>query len=271
MSNLDFNSQMYNITAENELAIVLSHYSSEYVFSVIKNALEKRFSSVPIIGIPNVVGAWEQNFKAITINYGNSIEIQKVRNETYQEIIDIICKEFNLNFTVADIDVFSAAYQLYDLFVCKFIDTLIVDFFAKYIYKERSGIYETMGLSEMKKNKNSSTLYYKRIYKDSKIGIINAYIDSVITNICGMDISLYQMISMAIPSKELAQFYIDIISPNGDFFKESIVPILNSEIRAVIITNIRLKLHAIAEAHDQIYNTNYLNNAEENNNTEEEI
>lgn len=253
MGHLDFNSQMYNIERENELADVLSHYNSEFVFNVIQNALQGRFSNNNFLTIPNVVNAWEQNFKAILDQFGNSSmqEVHRVRTETYKEIINIICKEFNLNFTVADVDQFSAANKLYQLFVCDF-NELIISFFAKYIYKERNSIFDSMGLAEMKRNKDSSNLYAKRVYKDNKIATINAYIDKVITGLTGMDFDLYQIISIAISSKELVQYYIDLISPAGDFFNESIVPVLQSDNRAVLISNIRFRLHDIAMSHDQI-------------------
>ena len=102
MSSFTANAMAYNVTTENELAEVLSHYNSDFVFSVVDDAMKKRFQSVPIIAMPNVVAAWEQNFKAIIAQYGESAtgEVSRVRDETYREIIDSICKEFSLNFTV---------------------------------------------------------------------------------------------------------------------------------------------------------------------------
>ena len=96
MSGFNANSQMYNIVSENELAEVLSHYSSEFIFSIVDNAMKARYNNVPIATIPNVVGAWEQNFKAIIETYGSesSMEVLNVRNETYREIISCICREF---------------------------------------------------------------------------------------------------------------------------------------------------------------------------------
>ena len=163
MSSFNANSQAYNITTENELAEVLSHYSSEFVFSIIDEALKSRFLSVPVVAMPNVVAAWEQNFKAIQAQYGaeSQNEVLRVRNETYREIVDTICKEFKLNFTIDDsIDIYSAALHLYDLMVCNFTSNMI-SFFANFIYKERSNLYDSLGFSEMKKNIDCSTIYGK--------------------------------------------------------------------------------------------------------------
>lgn len=254
MSSFNANSQIYNVVTENELSEVLSHYNSEFVFSIVDEAMKKRFLTVPLTAVPNVVGAWEQNFKAIIATYGSESydEVMRVRNDTYDEIIEMICKEFRLNFTIDDsIDKFSAAFHLYNLFVCNFSENLI-EFFANFIYKERSSLYESLGLAELKKNKDSSTIYGKKIFKDIKIAIINANIDMVITQICAMDIPFYSIISLICGNNsELKKYYLSIISADTDFFAKAYVPSMNSEIRPELITGIRFRLQDIAAAHDQ--------------------
>ena len=254
MSSFNANSQAYNITTENELAEVLSHYSSEFVFSIIDEALKSRFLSVPVVAMPNVVAAWEQNFKAIQAQYGaeSQNEVLRVRNETYREIVDTICKEFKLNFTIDDsIDIYSAALHLYDLMVCNFTSNMI-SFFANFIYKERSNLYDSLGLSEMKKNKDSSTIYGKKIYKDIKLAVINANIDMVVSQISSMDIPFHSIISlMCGNNSEFKKYFLTIVSAEADFFQNAYLPVLNSDIRPDIITGIRFKLQEIAIAHDQ--------------------
>ena len=259
MSSFNANSQAYNIATENELSEVLSHYNSEFVFSIIDNALKKRFVEVPIASIPNVVGAWEQNFKAIISQYGDDsiAEVYRVRNETYMEIIDTICKEFGLNFTIDDtVDVYSAAYHLYDFFVCNFANNLIT-FFANTIYKERAAYYDMLGLAEMKKNKDSSTIYGKKVYKDVKLAVIMANIDMVVSAVCQtvkeMDIKFYSILgTICGENSEFRKYLISIISADSDFFEKNYEPIINSDIRSEIITGIRFKMHEIMIAHDQI-------------------
>lgn len=257
MSSFNANSQMYNVVTENELSEVLSHYNSEFIFSIVDEAMKKRFLTVPLTAVPNVVGAWEQNFKAIMATYGSEshAEVMRVRNETYDEIIEMICKEFGLNFTIDDsIDKFSAAFHLYNLFVCNFTENL-VEFFANFIYKERSSLYESLGLAELKKNKDSSTIYGKKVFKDIKIAIINANIDMVLTQICAMDIPFYSIISLICGNNsELKKYYLSIISADTDFFTKAYVPSMNSEIRPELITSIRFRLQDIAAAHDQTLN-----------------
>lgn len=269
MSSFNANSQAFNITTENELAEVLSHYDSEFVFSIIDEALKSRFLTVPVVAMPNVVGAWEQNFKAIQNQYGSDShsEVLRVRDETYREIIDIICKEFKLSFTVDDsVDVYSAAFHLYDLMVCNFTSNMI-SFFANFIYKERANLYESLGLSEMKKNKDSSTIYGKKIYKDIKLAVINANIDIIINQVSTMDIPFYSIIGTVCGNNsELKKYFLSIISAESDFFQNTYLPVLNSDIRPDIITGIRFKLQEIAIAHDQTISNSEIDGLNNNEN-----
>ena len=66
--NATANTQAYSVATENELSEVLSHYSSEFVFSVVDMAMKKRFEELPLSTVPNAVSAWEQNFKTIIKN-----------------------------------------------------------------------------------------------------------------------------------------------------------------------------------------------------------
>lgn len=254
MSSFNANSQAFNIATENELAEVLSHYNSEFIFTVVDNAMKSRFLELPIAAMPNVVGAWEQNFKAIISQYGegSTLEVFRVRNETYREIIDTICKEFGLNFTIDDsVDLYSAAFHLYNLFVCGFAENLTT-FFANFIYKERAAIYDSMNLSDLKKNKDSSTAYGKKIYKDIRLAIINANIDRVVSEICSMDFPFYSVImTICGANSELSKYFVSIVSANNDFFTKAYVTVLNSDIRPDVITSIRFKLQKLAVAHDQ--------------------
>lgn len=239
---------------ENELAIVLSHYESDFVYDIVKSQINSIIYPISSVSIPtNAVGAWEQNFKAIMDQYGaeGATKIQEVRQETYREIIDIICESFKLNFTIADVDLFSAAYTLYNFFICNLREN-ITNFFAKYIYKERSGIYDSMGLSELKKNKDSSTIYGKRMYKDIKIAVINANITKVVLNICdGMDFDFASFITTSLDDKNLSKYIVSIVSSDSGFFTDYISNIIKTHL-AEYITDIKLAIQKIAICHDQI-------------------
>lgn len=249
------NPYLYDIATEAELSEVLSHYNTEYVLSVLRNTMAARFSPNSVMATqPNLVSAWETNFKELHAYYNYpefQSKIEAVRINTYQEIIDTICREFHLNFTIDDtIDLYSAAYFLYEFFVSNFNQN-VIQFISTYIFKERSDIYESMNLAALRKNKDTSTTYGKRLYKDIKLVTINASIDAVVTNICTMDIDLATIL-MNIYPKEKAMYILQLVSPMDDFFKNFYAQILNSPIKSILLTEIRFALQNIASAHDAL-------------------
>jgi hypothetical protein len=246
MSDFIANSNMYNINTENEIASVLSHFNSEFIFDIIRDNLEKKFN-YSTINAPNIVISFEQNFKQIMSIYQTNLdEINAVRIATYKEIINIICKSYNLQFNDSDdIDYYSAAMYLYDFLVANFSNYMEL-FFANYIYKERNAIYDALNLGNMKKNKDSSTLYGKKTYKDIKLAIINANLEYVIQNICVYDIDLHTVLSNIYPDKNIVNYISNIISPIYDFFKTAYVSVLQSDINAMVLSNIRFKIQNLS-------------------------
>lgn len=249
MGNFNANNA-YAIATETELATALSHFSSEVVLSIVEEAMKKRFEEMPILSLPNVVAALEANFKAIMIKYSDlpetAVEVPRVRNETYVEIITSICREFGLVFTEDDnIDLYSAAHIMYDFFVCNFMPTM-VSFFSNYVYYERNSLYESLNLAEFKKSKDSSTVYGKKVFKDVKLAVINANIDYVVSQISGFDIPLQQIVNITRQPYDAA--YINsLVNPSNDFYKMAYVSLLNSHLRANIITSIKFKLIEYAQ------------------------
>lgn len=240
------NSSLYNIISVNQLTEVLSHYDTNFVMSVVDNSIQSRYNPNAVLSQPNVVAAWEQNFKQMLSEFADlpdsKTRIMGVRDETYREIIRRICSEFKLNFTIDDdIDLYSAAFHLYDFFVANF-NTNLITFFCNYICKERTDIYEALNLATLKKNKDSSTLYGKKIYKDIRLAVINANLDKVIQYICGFDIRLSDIFSAVYSQKEIAYFMSTIVSDAGDFFKTFYVEILGAAIRPILLTHIRLSI-----------------------------
>lgn len=266
------NSQLYNVNTENELAVVLSHYNTEFVLSIVDDAMKRRFLYVPNdYGMPNVVGAWEQNFKTIQNYYGSDShnEVLRVRNDTYTEIIESICREFGLTFTIDDtVDLYSAAFHLYNFFVCAFTENLIT-FFSNFIYRERNTLYDALGLAELKKNKDISTIYGKRVYKDIKLAVINANIDKVVSEVCNIEIPFDTILDVIYGSgSEIKNFLVLLVSSEEGFISRIYAPVLNSDIRADIITRIRFNLQEIALANDMIPSVTPV--VQNNDNTEKE-
>lgn len=234
----------YAITHENELAYVLSKFENDFVYSTVIESLNNKLRNYSN-SIPNIVNAFEQNFISIKADFpGDSAQIIDVRNDTYENIIRILCDSYQLVYNNDDVDVYTAASTMYSFLVSDF-QKLIVSFFVNFINKEKNGLYDMCKLQDQKKNKDVSTIYSKKYFKNPKMAVISANLDSVITNICrGFDITLDTYISVAYgeDNKEIINFLNTTISPVNDFFRTYIASVFETDYKPIILTSIRLEL-----------------------------
>lgn len=246
MSGFNANSLTYNITAENEVASILSHFESEFVFDIIRDSMEKKYS-YNYISSPNLINALDMNFKQIEDYYQKDLDIIRLTKiETYKEIINVICKEYNLEYRdIEDLDYYSAAYYVYDFFVSNFC-TYLVSFFTDYIIKESENIYNTFNLGNMKKNKDSSTLYNKKIYKDPNLAIINANLEYVINNMGQLDIGLEYILLSTYKNFDIVNFILRFIRPFNNFFRESYIQPFSTDIKAELLSSIRIEIQKVS-------------------------
>jgi len=241
MTDLYRNDQVFTMVAEGEIAKLLSQFSDSYVIDVIDRNLANRFSYNPVSANPNIVSSFEMNFKDMMNRYPTDQEnCMNVRHETYLTIINKICNAFNMQYVGNEPDLFSIAYNLYDLFVSGYSRN-IIKFFSTYIYANRNILYANMGLERYKKSKDSSSSSVKRIYNDPVTAIVITRIKDVIYYISGFDINLYQFLS-SVYSIPVADYIIQNIQPTGmsDLYKDEFcakamaTPTLLTEIRSAI-------------------------------------
>lgn len=243
MSDFIANSQAYNITSENEIAIILSRFNSNYIFDVIKDTIQNRFSNYNYLTNPNVVSAFEQNFKDLQARYPSDAQnIAYVRQETYKEIINILCKEYSLQFNDnGETDYFTLALYLYDFLVANFNRYLTL-FFANYIYKEKNNLYDFLSMESMKKNKDTSTIYNKKVYKDIKLAVLNANLLTVVASMSQFDISFENILMSCCGNKIIVNGILNYIQPIDDFYKNSYCKVFQTDFQPVVLTNIRLEI-----------------------------
>lgn len=243
------NSEQYNIVSENELTEVLAHFNTEFIMSIIDSAIANRNNPTAFASNPNIIDAWDANFKQIINYYGSADVTERVntlRVDTYQEIIKRICTYHGLNFTIDDVDLYSAAHYLYQFFVSDFLKYMD-QFFAMYIIGEAAGLYEAMNLGSLKKNKDTSTIYSKKIFPDPRLAIINANIDMVVTYISGMDISLDQIFARCGLTNQEAAYLNNLVCDQDNFFRNHYVTtIANEYVRPIRLNNIRFIIRSLA-------------------------
>lgn len=243
------NSERFNIVSENELTEVLAHFNTEFIMSIIDSAIANRVNPTAFAQNPNVVDAWDTNFKQL-INYYQSTDaterITTLRVDTYKEIVDRLCVYHGLNFTVDDVDLYTAAHYLYKFCVSDFLNHMDI-FFANYIIQNASGLYDSIGLNNMKKNKDTSTIYSKKIFADPKLAVINANISSVVNFICGIDISFEQILFTCGLTLQEATYLNELVSDQNNFFRSHYVTtISNDYVRPIRLNSIRLHIRNMA-------------------------
>lgn len=246
MSILNSNLMQYNISSEAELSNILSNFNEDMIYNIVQDNIDQRFNYYQLT-LPNLVSSYEANFKNLLLTYpDNSQIINQTRNNVYANIINILCSNFKLSISIdEDSDLYSIAFILYKFLVSEY-RLNVVNFFVNFISKEKNNIYDVLSLNDKKKNKDSSTAYNKKVFKNVKLAVITANLEYVMNNICILDISFEDLVNIIYTyDKNISKTILSIVVPNTNFFKDNIVPIINSNIAPIIMTDIRITLHSI--------------------------
>lgn len=242
MSSFIAANSTYNIQSEKEISDALSQFSPEFIMDTIKYRFEDRINTVQLQN-PNIPSAWEQYFKQLLNNYPmDKHEIEVVRDNTYLEIMRIICRETGMQFNEnINSDLYSCAFYLYDFLIANFNNHMI-SFFANFIIREKNGIYDVLNLAGFKRNKDSTTIYNKRLDKNVKIAIINSNLEYVIDSMFNFDISFHNILETIYGGSSVVQLIESICLPIDDFYRTNYLPLLMSNMKPIIITNIRMAI-----------------------------
>jgi len=253
MSSFTANSQAYNIQAENEVAILLSNFSTEYIFGVIQDILSERHRSFDILPKPNLVISFEANFKTLLAQFPSDRDnILQVRDQTYREIIELIAREFQMEIRYDEtVDFFTTAKYMYDFFISNY-NAYVSLFFSKIIAREKDGIYQALHLEETKKSKDITTLYNKKLYNDPKIALINSNLTKVIGYITQVEFSMETILNYIYGNNIIAtNLFLQHLFPQVSFFQSAYCSLLrNQEIYPLVITAIRLEIQRINTPND---------------------
>ena len=244
--NFNPQSRVHDIMSEGELANILSYYNDDFIISTVQdNIAQKRMQSGNVIQMPNFVGALEQDFKYLSSIYtADTAEINERRISIYISIINILCNNYNLTFNdpgYGNVDYFSLAFWMYDFLVCNF-DTHMIDFFIALISNNAQSIYNSLDLSNMKKTKDTASMYAKQVYDNQIIAAISSNLKTVLISVSGYTIEFRDILNTVLVNPA-GSFIADYIYPNNDFYREIYCQyILNENTLPINITNIRLEL-----------------------------
>lgn len=237
------NLELYNMNSEFTITELLSHFDSDIIIDIMKDKLSgNKYKTLPE---PNIISSFEENFKNMNQEFpGDSQNINIIRTRVYREIIETLCEAYNLQFNYLDesIDLYSAAYYMYDFLVCNY-SNILVNFFTSFIINNSDSLYKNLNLESLKKSKDSSTIYGKSIYDTPKYILISANLEKVINYISTLDVTINNIFASTYVDIKIIDFLNNIIADKGNFFKNFYCSILNKvEILPIVLTDIRLQL-----------------------------
>ena len=240
-----FQNDQYHLANERELAEVLASFNSDYIFQVIDSYLLRRYEFAMTLK-PNIVNAFKTNFDNIRLQYPMDIQnTNEIEELTYKNIIERISDKCGLEFNDDTSDnIYLLATTLYDFMVSRFTDYMI-SFLINLITRETDSIYSALNLEELKKNKDSSTIYNRKVMGDAKLAVIVANLFDVMKYLSELDIRFDDIISYTYHDT-IAQLIINNFGETRNIYNEFMLAILgDSMLLPTYITEIKLKLQKI--------------------------
>ena len=245
MSGFLMNNKAYEVQANNQVATLLAEFDSGYIMGVIEDTLNQIFNNFDIIARPNIVQSFEMNFKEMYNIYESDLDnINQCRIETYQTIIDYICKKFELYFRQPEnVDLYTLAYFLYDFFVSR-MNIYMVQFYVKHIIAEKDNIINFLNIEELKKSKDPNFLYNQRIYHNDDMASIATNLPLVLKTLANntqvTDHQIYLYTYGQQPN--IVQLFEESISPTVSIFNRYNSILFNDALYGPIVTFIRVQL-----------------------------
>ena len=243
MQSFLMNNQIYEVQANNQISSILSQFDADYVMDIIDDTLNQVFTRFDMIPRPNIVRSFETTFKELHNVYPADIDnIDELRVEIYQNIIDHICKKYELRFIQTDhVDLFTLADIIYDFFVSNF-NIYMVQFYVKLLLREKDNIVYTLNMDEIKKSKDPNIKYNRLAFDNNdEFVAIAINLPTILKNLAALDIMDHTIYSYIYgPRPEMVNLIESSISSSVPIFQRFNNLLFNESLYGPIITYIRL-------------------------------
>lgn len=246
LTPFEFNSINAVIDSDTALNQCLMNFSEDYIYSTIEQALIYRFRPYNT-AMPNIVAALEQQF----ISIGNSIRgvddtpLRDLRHRIYNNIIDIICKYYDLvnveDTAEYDEDNFQLCSLLFQVLVTNVSDSFI-KMLGNLIYTQRDTIVANM----TDENRIYKTSYSKTILNDipnsQNIGMIIDNVEYALDLVSGFDIDFKNLIfDLTGRNSTITDYICKYIADTKDIYKNKFICFFSdTDTRIDIITNVKI-------------------------------
>lgn len=239
----------YTRSIDTDMAIgsILSNFDSAWVIHSVEDSLNMRFRPFGE-PMPNFIDILNRQFAA-TIDAGPDYrqQIEEVKNQSFREIINTICRYYNFELTediseLPDLEFYGIARNIYDIFVSNFTEYMI-NFFMTYIIQNMDSIYTSLMNDDNIKKPREKDLPVKS-YIDPKFYIIHSNLNKIILNMQTYDIPLEVLLTYFV-NADMAARLGQLISDKGDIFRNHYAIYLSDQrYMADLLTTIKLRLQA---------------------------
>lgn len=231
------------IQAENEVAVILSNFSTEYVYNIIQANIQMKRENFVGVNSVNFVSSLEEAFKGMENQYPFDItNIREIRDRTYEEIINFITAEYDLESVYQDEEEkYTLAYYLYDFFIARY-DTLLLQYFISVIHDEKDNLYNWLSNNTKINENDVSTQFNKELYQDEKLAVIAANLTKVIGWLYGLDIAMEQVFNR-VYNQEIMMFLTNHLKASDQFIKTTYGQILEKrQLYDKVLVLLKIKL-----------------------------
>lgn len=243
MQSFMMNNQYYELQSNNQVALLLSQFDSDYIIEVMDDTLMQMFSRFDLIPRPNIVQSFESVFKELLSIYESDRDnISQSRMETYQTIINHICEKYSIRFIQTEsVDLFTLANLMYDFFISNY-NYYMINFYVRLIMNEKDNLIKALNFDDIKKTRDHNTVYNKMAFNnDQGLTTIAIHIPDVLRLLSTLDISddtVYRIVYG--PQEDIIQTLEENISPTIPLFQRFNSILFNESLYGAIVTHIRM-------------------------------
>ena len=234
---IEQNFAIAGLSTDYEISTILGNFSEDYIYDIMRSALDYRFRPFGPRS-PEYPVILKQQFENIKLHStGHDNEILEKEEETYLNIIKIICDYYQLRITeeIPTLgQAYTLAYYMYKIFCSEFSDRMI-NMFSNYIINNKISLVNSLASINVTK-----TNYSNSIYTDKDYIAIYDNMQAVLEMIASLDIQFEDLVSY-LSDNTVANMICTYIQDSGDIYKNHFaVYILNPATTAEMLSSIRL-------------------------------
>ena len=261
MGSFLFNNIAYTIKAENQLANILSQFDTSYIDSIIDDVVVRtmngEFDITPKV---NLVNALENNFKNTLQDFPEDRKnVLLVREDCYLNILNKLGQSFNFEFRrCEEMDLYSITHLVYDFYISN-NHAYFIHFISNFIMREQNMLYKVLELDKNKKNKDTTTINNKKLFKSQQLAVIASNIGYVLRYLSELDFDMEQILNESYNyNYNFVAAFLTHILPKNDPYKQFYGMNVNYNSEPLVANTLALELFRQADANHMTQQLNIL-------------